>query len=176
MLLCILVYIVVNTATTLNWVPRTHPLHLSLWGFHVLSIASWLQQLDSVSWISKRVTLQIWQSFGSLHWFFLQAIRVSAQVSGTYTDPASGITFATTFIDSSQTAPGFTLGIALPPTAATVSSNDYIGLIVSLTKSSHPLRYQKLLRYQEFSEIMKLFWIYRSPPMYAEYFEISRGF
>lgn len=67
---------------------------------------------------------------------FHTAARVSAQVSGTYTDPESGIIFATTYIDSSQTAPGFTLGIALPPNAATVSSNDYIGLIVRLLKPS----------------------------------------
>jgi hypothetical protein len=66
---------------------------------------------------------------------------VSAQgTQGTYTDPATGITFATWTVPpaSVNSAPqGLTLGWALPPDAETVSSPDYIGLIVSMSKTKN---------------------------------------
>lgn len=60
---------------------------------------------------------------------------------GTYTEPATGIQFYTSYqtnglitgsgYNSMVSDGGFTFGMTLPPTALTVDSNEYIGLIVS---------------------------------------------
>ena len=70
---------------------------------------------------------------------------------GYYTEPSTGITFYTSYEPngtivgdgefSEVSWGGYTFGIALPPSALTVDSFDYIGLIVSFefrlgTKSS----------------------------------------
>ena len=65
---------------------------------------------------------------------------------GYYTEPNTGITFYTSYEPngtivgdgefSEVSWGGYTFGIALPPSALTVDSFDYIGLIVSPGKSS----------------------------------------
>jgi hypothetical protein len=60
--------------------------------------------------------------------------KAFGQSQGTYTDPATGITFATWVLPpaSVNNAPqGLTIGYALPPEALTVNLRDYIGLVVS---------------------------------------------
>jgi cellobiose dehydrogenase (acceptor) len=60
---------------------------------------------------------------------------------GTFTEPNTNITFYTSYepdgVDpsgfSTASIGGFTFGIALPPSAATVDYYDYIGLIVSFS-------------------------------------------
>jgi cellobiose dehydrogenase (acceptor) len=74
----------------------------------------------------------------------IEAVRASAQdfaTHGLYTEPNTGITFYTasetngTITGDGELSTvswgGFTFGLALPPTALTVDTHEYIGLIVS---------------------------------------------
>ncbi len=77
--------------------------------------------------------------YGGLKFFwsgpdFIIAIHgVSGQTQGSYTDAATGISFATWVVPGStiNSTTDLVMGFALPPDAATVNSHDYIGLIVS---------------------------------------------
>lgn len=73
-----------------------------------------------------------------------KAVRATAQdfaAHRTYTEPNTGITFYTSYETngnitgdgelSTVSWGGFTFGIALPATASTVDTHEYIGLIVS---------------------------------------------
>ncbi|KAL5351186.1 hypothetical protein ACLOAV_003037 [Pseudogymnoascus australis] len=64
----------------------------------------------------------------------LQAVSGQG-VAGTYTDPDTGIIFATQTIPDGNptqglTKGGFTVGLALPANAATVDATEYIGMII----------------------------------------------
>jgi cellobiose dehydrogenase (acceptor) len=72
-------------------------------------------------------------------------------VHGTFTEPATGISFYTSVETngtiegdgdlSTVSLGGFTFGIALPGNAATVDSHEYIGLIVRIYQDSKRMRY-----------------------------------
>ncbi len=79
----------------------------------------------------------------------IKAVRASAQdfaTHGVYTEPNTGITFYTSSeINGTITGDGelstvswggFTFGMALPPTALTIDTHEYIGLIVGFGSAS----------------------------------------